>query len=442
MKSRALALLLLAAGSVRADGPADSGPAPLPSPLDLRGALLYAVDHNFAIRQAREQIRQQDGVVLQVQAQAIPNVSASGQYQRNSTAISEFYPPSNSNWEIQVKATQVLFAGGGVVSAVKNAKLVRESALAALQTAINAALLDVRTRFYTVLLTGEKVRVQEQNVELFGRQLGDTDNQFHAGTVSNFDLLRARVALANARPDLITARNDARIAIEQLRQSLGVPSGQNGPAVFPPVVGTLEITPVAFDLDTALAAARAHRPELEQLAKLQDAAEQGVTTARSNYYPNLSAFGGYQWDSFGFAGMGSIGANGWEAGLQSSWAIFDGRATTGRVRQAKSVLEQSRLSVATEELAIDVAVRQAVSSLQEAGDLVAASKETVGQAEEAVRLARERFLVGSATQLDVQTSEVALTQARTNELQANYNYLVAVAGLRQAEGLADALVSN
>jgi outer membrane protein TolC len=129
-------------------------------------------------------------------------------------------------------------------------------------------------------------------------------------------------------------------------------------------------------------------------------------------------------------------------GLQSSWSIFDGRATAGRVRQARSLVEQARLSYSSQELAIDVEVRQALSSLEEAAELVAASKKTVGQADEALRLANARYHAGTATQLDVLTSQVALTQARTNELQANYTYLVASAAMRKAVGRSDALVGG
>ena len=102
-----------------------------------------------------------------------------------------------------------------------------------------------------------------------------------------------------------------------------------------------------------------HRPELRRLGKLQDAAEESVKTARSGYYPNLQAFGAYQWDGFTFAnsGTGSVTANGWLFGLQSTWSIFDGRATDGKVRQAKSLMEQARLATASEALEIDVEVR-------------------------------------------------------------------------------------
>ena len=129
-------------------------------------------------------------------------------------------------------------------------------------------------------------------------------------------------------------------------------------------------------------------------------------------------------------------------GLQSQWAIFDGRATSGRVAQARSIVEQTRLSLVESELATDVEVRRAFSSWQEATELVEASRRVVEQAEESVRLANARYSAGTGTQLDVLQSQVDLTTARSNQVQAYYNYNVAIATLRQAMGLSDALVSQ
>jgi len=438
MKTIALAFLAMAvAPGALGAGAAPSAP-PLPSPLDLKGAIGYALDHNYAILQAREAIRLQEGVVVQLRGRQIPNLAAQGEWQRNSASISQFYPPSNGFWTFELTATQTLFAGGGVVSAVRNAKLTRESAVADLQTTIDTALLDVRTKFYNVVLARDKIRVAEEDVRLYEHQLDDTKNQFASGTVSNFEVLRAKVFLANAQPNLITARNAYRIAIEQLRQSLGTPG--SGP--FPEVAGELDVEPASYDADSALASAHEHRPELRRLGKLQDAAAESVTTARSALYPSLQAFGSYEWADFSFANpaFGSVNSNGWLFGLQSTWSIFDGRATYGKVRQAKSQLEQARIAVSSEELEIDVEVRQAISSLQEAAELVTASKQTIDQAAEALRLAEAKFHAGSATQLDVLTSQVSLTQAKTDQLTANYNYLVALANVRKAIGLSDALV--
>ena len=438
MKRHLVAIALAAAllGDGLRAGPVQED---LPSPLDLRSAIRYALDHNYAILQAREAIRLQEGVIVQVKAQQIPNLSAQGQAQRNDSSISALYPPATSLWNVELMATQTLFAGGGVESAIKGARLARDAAAFDLQTAIDSALLDVRTKFFNVILDREKIRVDEESVELYEHQLEDTKNQFQAGTVSNFEVLRARVFLANAQPALIAARNDYRIAIEQLRQSLG----RAGAESFPEVAGDLSLVPSpGYDLAAAIASAHEHRPELQKLQKLEDAGEESVKTARSGFFPNLQAFGSYAWEGVSYAdsALGSPSVNGWAFGLESTWHIFDGRATDGRVRQAKSQLETARLSKASEELEVDVEVRQALSSLQEAGELVDASKQTIEQAAEDLRLADAKLHAGSATQLDVLTSQVSLTQAKTDQLTANYNYLVALANVRKAIGLSDALV--
>jgi outer membrane protein TolC len=407
----------------------------VPERLDLPYALAYALDNNFAIRQAKERIRQQEGIVLEVRSAQIPNVGATGSYQRTADEIS-----SNGRdyaWAVDIRATQVLYSGGAVTASVKAQQLALDAAVLSLRDVVNDALLGVRTRFYSVLLTRERIKVQERNVELLERQLQDVKNRFEAGTVSNFEVLRAEVALANAQPALITARNDYRLAIEELRQSLGyVAASDANVTKVPEFLGTLEFNPASFELRSSLASARENRPDLQRLAKLTAAAEQGVITSRSGYLPTVSAFGGYTGRTAPVS-TGKSSLDGWTVGVQSSWDIFDGRATAGRVIQARSFLEQTRLALAEAQLGVDVEVRRAISLFQQSTELAEASKKVVEQAEEAVRLANARYAAGTATQLDVLTSQVELTTARLNQLQAYYSYNVAVASVRTATGLVD-----
>jgi outer membrane protein len=407
----------------------------VPERLDLPYALAYALDNNFAIRQAKERIRQQEGIVLEVRSAQIPNVAASGGYQRHADEVST--NGRDEAWSVDITARQVLFAGGGVTASVKGQKLALEAAILDLRSVINDALLGVRTRFFTVLLARERIKVQEQNIELLQRQLQDVRNRFEAGTVSNFEVLRAEVALANAQPALITARNDYRLAIEELRQSLGyVAMSDANVAKTPEFLGTLEFNPASFELRSALTTAREQRPDLQRLARLGEAAEQRVIASRAGYLPTVSAFGSYDWRQAP-ASSNKSSLDGWTVGVQSSWDIFDGRATAGRVAQARSLVEQSRLAIGEAQLGVDVEVRRAISSFQQATELAEASKKVVEQAEEAVRLANARYSAGTATQLDVLTSQVELTTARLNQLQAYYSYNVAVATVRNAMGLGD-----
>jgi outer membrane protein TolC len=434
-----LTALFLACAVARAQPPA---PVDVPDSIDLKTAIGFALKNNFAIRQAQERIRQQEGVVVEVASREIPNVGASAAYQRNDKDISSGFPASDRTWQISVTASQVIF-NGNVRSSVKAAKLARDAAVLELQAVINEALLQVRTAFYAVLLAREQIKVQESNLELLQQQLKTATDRYQAGTVSSFERLRAEVAVANAKVPLITARNNHRLAIEAMRQALGF-VGTNKPESLrkvPDFVGTLDFTPVQFDLQQSFEAARAHRPDLDRLAKLTEAREEGVRTARSGYYPSVSAFGGWQLrkgatDSFGDSD------NGWLVGLQSQWNIFDGRATAGRLTQARSLLEQTKLSFNEAQLAVEVEVRRAYSQWQQAVELAEASQRVVEQATEAVRLANARYNAGTGTQLDVLAAQVDLTTARTNQIQAFYAYNVAVAALRKAMGQSDEFVGK
>jgi outer membrane protein TolC len=415
---------------------------PVPESLDLRTAIGFALQNNFSIRQARERIKQQEGVVVEVSASSIPNVSADAAYQLNDREVSTGFPASDRAWQINLTASQVLYSGGGVRASVKSSQLARDAAILDLQAVINDALLQVRTAFYGVLLAREQIVVQESNLELLQQQLKTVTDRFEAGTVSSFEKLRAEVAVANAKVPLITARNDYRLAIESLRQALGFTTATpESLRKVPDFVGSLAFTPQQFDLQAAFESARAKRPDLERIARLAEARGESVTAARSANYPSVSAFGGWTLrkgttDSFGDSN------NGWLVGVQSQWAIFDGKATAGRVAQARSALEQTKLALGEAQLAVDIEVRRAHSQWQQATELAEASQRVVEQATEAVRLANARYNAGTGTQLDVLSAQVDLTTARTNQIQAFYTYNVAVAALRKAMGLADEFVTT
>lgn len=447
---RASALLpALAVSAAMAAAPRESAivaAAPdVPDKLDLQTAIRYALDNNFSIRQAKERIREQEGLIVEVKALALPNASVDSFYTKNANELSSDRggagTPSTQNWQIALNVRQTLYAGGGVRAALDAQAALRAAALLDLQATINAALFEVRTRFYNVLLAREEIQVQESNVKLLGEQLQIARNRFEAGASSNFEVLRAEVAVANAQPALIRARNGLRTSIDQLRQSLGFDNRRvENLHKIPEFVGTLEFTPVSFDLEHSLEAAHAHRPELQRLARLEDARNAGVRNARSGYYPDLALVGGYEFRKSNFSNSLNESLSGWVVGLQSSWAVFDGRRTSGRVTQARSQFRQAQLLTAESTLGIEVEVRRSLSNLQEAAELANAATKVVAQAEEALRLADARYSAGTITQLDVLESRNALTQSRLNQLQANYSYNVAVAAMRRAIGESDPFV--
>ena len=411
----------------------------VPPRLDLPGAIQFAIENNFDIRQARERIRQQEGLLVEIRARSIPNAGVSYYYTKfDDQRLEPSQRVTDQDWAVELTVTQTLFAGGSIYSSIGAQKLRREAALLELRAVINNVLFGVRSKFYSVLLAKKKISVAEQSLALLEEQLKTVRDRYEAGTLSKFDLLRAEVSVANGKPPLIRARNQFRISIEELRQILGFMSVTPGTVTkLPEFLGELSYEPTQIELAGALESARANRPELQQLAKLEQAAEKNVTAAKGNYWPSLGVGAGYRIKKSAADNEIDHTREGWSAIAQGNWAIFDGRATAGKVAQARSALAQMKLTTGSQQLAIDVEVRRAHSALQEAAELVTASKAVVEQAAESVRLSKARFAAGTATQLDVLQAQVAFTDASTNEVEALYNHTIALASLRKAMGVAD-----
>jgi len=414
------------------------------TPLTLEQALAEALEHNFAIRQARERIRQQEGVITQVTAAALPGVSAAANPQRSSTQTIQssttsdgslpVFVPSGRYWRMSITVRQNLYAGGGIRSAVTEATLSRDAATLQLKATIDEALLDVRLKFYAILLARAQIAVEEQNLGVLERQLRDVNMRFAVGSISNFERLRAEVAVANARAPLIKARNDHRLALEGLRRAVGrVDAGPTVPSDRSlEVEGELPAEALEIELSSALARARTQRPELQRLTRLIEAAESGVNIARAGFLPNLAVSAGGELRK-GPSEKFSDSLRGWRAGVQGGWNMSS-RATTGRVKQAESLVEQAKLAREEAELAVQVEVRRAIAALTQANELVTATRKSVEQAEEALRVAEVRFKTGTSTQLELLQAQSALTVARTNRLRADYSHSVAVAQLRRSMG--------
>ncbi len=423
-----LAFLVAASGLPAAEQPAT---------LTLEQAIALALQNNYTIRQARAQYEEATGVVMTARAAQLPTVSLDADYTKLDKNL--LLTPQGEqigqpeSWSAGANASQIVFAGGGIRAAVRASRSAEQAAIAAFESAVQTSIYEVRTRYYVVLLARERVGVQEQSVKLLEEELANARSRVRAGSGSPFEQLRAEVALANGQPPLIRARNDYRLAAVELLRVIGLPIGL---WTADSVTGELRFQEREFDYEALLASALSGRPEIRQLEHQVDAAGSNITTAAANGRPSLAVFGGYQVKKSTFTAEFGETVDGWNVGVQGSWAIFDGRETRGRVRQARSRLEQAQLALDETRLGIEAEVRQAFSSYTEAAELVRASQRVVEQAEESLRLARSRYGAGAGTQLDVLQTQVALTEARLNEAQALYEANVAMAGLERVAALA------
>jgi outer membrane protein TolC len=438
----ALLLAFLAAFSARAQTNQSGAADILSHPLARADAVQIALRQNSAILKGNADLRASYGVEVQLRAIALPQVSAGGGYNYLEPSLVETFPISNyslqfpnQNWNADIKVQQLIYAGGRLTSAFRSAKLTREQALLNYQTTLADTLLAVRVAYDDVLVAAQQMAVHESSVQLLTQELEDVRKRFGAGTVPQFDVLRAQVELANERPRLIQAKNDFRIGKDNLLNLLAVRLPKTIWEDIPlQLSDTLEARPYEIDLPTALARALERRPELAALRKAEALRREDLVNAKSGYKPNAQVYGGYEWQSLPYENNLGADLSGWIAGAQLSWSIFDGQLTRGKIMEAKARHERAQLDIDESGRQIELDVRTAYSNFIEAREVLESQKTVQEQAQEALRLAEARHKTGTGTQLDVLGAQTALTQARTTQVQALHDYAVARARLQRALG--------
>jgi len=423
-------------------------PSWLTSPLSLADALTIAESQNAVLQKAKKDLQATHGVAVQTRAIALPQLNVGGQYRGVDDAFVDSpsvnipgfdrvgFEQNNQTWNIGLEVTQTLYDGGRIQSSLRSSRLLREQAAIDYQTALADTLLNVRIAYANVLLAAEQIGVREASVNLLTQQLDDTTRRRDAGTVPQFNVIRAEVELANARPPLIRARNAYRIAKQRLANELGydVPEGvaEDLPLTL---TGRLDAPPTDIAISAALAHALQNRTELSALRAAERLRKEGVDAAKAGTRPQLQLFAGYGSQSRQFESDLTSEIHGWSAGARMSWPLFDGQLTRGRVQEARALHERSAIDYEDARRRIELDVRTLYSTFVEAKEVLASQQKVIDQATEALRLANARYEAGTDTQLNVLSAQTALTDARTVYVQALYEYSVALSRLQRAMGV-------
>lgn len=424
------------------------------APMTINDAVQIALRQNPDVLNAVQQIRVIRGQLIEVVGQAMPQLGISTGYTqraedltmngRSSSGTTIEIPGSNGSspirlqvgggnqdvqnqtWNITFQGSQLIF-DAAVFAGIKAGDAAYNNSLFSLRATIDNVVSQVITSFYQVVLNRALIVAQEQNVALLEQQVQDQRNRYDAGTVPRFNVLQAEVALANAQPPLIQARNNYRISLYSLVRLLGMDYPKGHPSEVPfNIVGSLVYNPRKIDTDDSIRIAVARNPSLKAQRQNILAQASNVNAQLAGYLPTISANAGYEYtNDVGSSNLAET-VQGWFFGATGSWNIFDGGQTYGQVAQAKGQLMQAKNNYDNSVRQVVLDVQQAISNLQQASETIDSQTASVVQATEALRLSRERLDAGAGTQLDVLNAQVQLLQAQTNVLQANYDYIAAM----------------
>ena len=446
----------------------------------LNQAILTAVQRNPTLLNAEQEIKRTKGVIIQVRAQALPQISANANFQWTdphltgsrilgtttpttgvtpataAASLMEGLPSqvgdvrtplaaatpapvrnvetSDISYAISVTGTQLIF-NGTTFNQIRGTFFQRDSAYFAFRNVLDQLIAVVKTQFYQIIVNRDLVSVNEENVRLLEAQLKDQQNRFEAGTVPRFNVLQADVQLHNQIPQLITAQNNLRISKLQLAKTLGL-DFQRRRGNSPPldVVGDMPYIPRPIEIAEAIEMGKQRRAFLKQARANVLNQLQQVRAAAGQWLPNITTTGGGEWVSSPINSSWHDISKGWTALVQGSLPIWDSGAIAGQVIQQRALLSETKITYDDDVRQVELEIQQAYSNLQQNRELIQSQEKNVELADEALRLAKARLDAGAGVQLDVLNATVQLLTAQSTRLQALFGYNSSLAEFDRATG--------
>jgi outer membrane protein TolC len=444
-------------------------------PVGLEALARSALDSNRDLVAAREGLQVAEEQVSEAWSSVYPSIDLNASYSRNISPAVNFLPAAifdptagpddyigvqfgaDNTWNSTLSFEQPLFRAGAFIG-VGAAGQFRSFQGEVVRGRAQSVVTQVRVSYYQLLLAQEQSRLTENSVARVRESLHETQALNRAGLVSDYEVLRLEVELANLEPNLRRADN----AVSQARRQLAIQAGAEDQESLS-VQGTLaemELDDLGANSVTnrevlafmgfgatgtgtvadALEQASRLRSDLRQLSLNEDLRRAEMRVEQVSYLPEVTLFGNYiinAQDNNGpnfFARGDGQRAYSRIIGLRVSVPIFSGFRQGARIDQRRASLRQAQTQTRQ---AVDMAasqVRTLVESADEALERARAQRQAVRQAGRGFEIASAQYREGLGSQLELTDSEVALRQSEFNYAQAVFDYLVARAQLDEATG--------
>ncbi|MBN1102907.1 MAG: TolC family protein [Deltaproteobacteria bacterium] len=442
--------LLLCLALVQLGSPAFSQESSAPSPplsLSLEEAIRNALDKSPRLSAARFQVDASTAKISQARSGLYPRIDFSESFARTNNPAQAFAlrlnqeqitlrdfdparlndPASLNNFASIFSLSMPIYDAGRIRIGLSQAKIGQEAASLSAERVRQEVITGVVASYAAVLLAQDQLGVVDQSIRTARANHGIVRSRHQSGLVVKSDLLRAEVRIAELEQNRLFVRSQIDVAMAALSAAMGVDTGRS----FQPVpFEAREAGPVG-SVETWLREALKNRPDLKQLKYRERMAEEELKKAKMAHLPGLYLSGAYEMDTEDFSGT----ANNYAVGVVMRLNLFSGFGMEAKVQEALADLQQMRALVKEFALAVEVDTRRAFSQARSAYDRIQVAAAVLNQAEEGLRIVRNRYENGLFTIVNLLDAEAALQQARASYYRSIYDRKVAMAMLHLAAGL-------
>ncbi|ERT58180.1 TolC family protein [Megasphaera vaginalis (ex Srinivasan et al. 2021)] len=392
--------------------------------LNLPKTVQMALDYNRDIKMAHYSLKSAEYAIDEARASKMPQLDYTWSSSRSGGASTN---PVNQ-FTNGLSLTLPLYTGGKAEGNIAVAQLSKTSAQEEILRVEQATKLNAISAYYGLLAYEELQDVYDESVTNLQGHVDNVSARYNVGTVAKVDVLSSDVSLANAKTDAVTAANNVANAEASLNNILGLP-------VQTKLVladHRLPFNEYTISLEEAIDYAMKYRPDVLQAGLAVQEAEEAIGIAEAGHRPTVSIGASNGWKDTSFPGWDN---RDWAITGGVSYSLYDGGATNAKIKEAKQSLLTARENEQKVRESVQLEVKKAYLNIRSAAQKVEATQTVINQAEENFKIQSVRYQAGVGINLDVLDAQLSLNEARTNNIQALYDYNVGIATLEQAMGV-------
>ena len=420
--ARACVLSILIFSATRAPAFAQT-----PATVTLEQAVQLAIEHDPAAVAAEAGVSVARADVLQARGAFIPTLTLNSAYGNSSN--SRFDQTSgqlvSESYTAQIQSGYDLFTGGRRFASLRAANASEDAADARYISQRYATVLRATASFYEAAAAADIVSAATQRLTRAKAQLDAANTRLELGTATQSDALRAQLEVGNAELALLDAESSLNTAELTLGRVIGVGGAVKTAAAALPVRA-----PALPPTTELIEYATASSPRVQAAEALLRSAKADRFVAFTPYLPSLRLTGGYDWTNFEFPPR----TRSWSMRLTASLPVLNGFSREAAVQRATADERVAEAQANDARIAARVEVEAAVAQIVSAERRVSIADRAVTLAREDLRVQEERYAISSSTILDLQTSQVALSDAEVAAVRARQTLGTAIAQLEAVLG--------
>ncbi|MCR4881425.1 MAG: TolC family protein [bacterium] len=420
----------------------------------------YALEHNEAIKIAKNMVKIQKSRVGQAKSDYFPRLGLGNGYTFSDRKTKGMHETHSNTYDVDLSVNQLIWNFGKTAANINMQKYNAKSAQYDLEDEILNITYGVKIAYYGVLAAKANVDISQQTVRINELNYERTKALFEEGLKSKIDVVNSEVYYTDAQVQLLDTEHRYEMALIELAEVMDyhegidfsvlntenfnfkpinyqpekidikyvsdLQDGDNSELVLTSgiqkndILKNFDFKPYDGTVHDAIETAYKQRPDLKSLELVLKASGESLKAIKRSYYPELGASAGY-----GFSKGENTHSNNFRVYAGLDFPIINVMNIKYKIDEGKAYYEIAEDNLHHAKHHVYFEISDLYVSMKQLEKKIPLMQQKVAQTLENFELADGRYTVGLGNFIELQDAQTNYNKAQLEFVQTIFTYNVA-----------------